>query len=688
MRHFKLLTMTSTLAMMGALHAQTVIINSDADITSDPNASPAIRFTANVAASSTGTITGNIEDAVYGGNLGLNGTSTVNGQIGTIAHPLMYLSTATNYANPARMADNDVYTLNGAAYVGNFIINNSLTGRAYSSTVILGGDLNASNSFAWSAPSGGKVSTLDLGGHVLTAPWAMFPTYAGGTLRLLSTITADGGQTACSAGGNKAGCMRLGYNGDDGDYALPSSLQLSMRVANGVTVTPGTKYTVVQVTGSGGRTQPMATLSGGVSSLTSGFTFAQDTNDVNNLVVTVLTAPAPLPLFSERAGSVANPAAQVLDVLSGSANDPGMIQVITALQNMGASEQARALRRVAPEAGRSVVQTAHQPTALVLDGIGARLDGLRTSGFQVSLLDQLREGQIHLASNDLGDGLFDGGPSLRRGAWVKGFGHQATQALQSDYAGYRGDTWGLSMGGDTRLSEGWVAGGALSYADTRVRMRDFRQGDATGIQTYQVSAYASRQLGVFFMDGMLAYAHQDFRAVRDTGVGSLAQARFGGNQWSARLQGGAPIVLGGNAVLTPLLGMEWTKLSQSGYTETDAGALALQVDARSGERWRSLVGAKLQTALDLGQGAQLLPALRLTWHHDLHNGGLDTTASFTGGGPSFTTSGQNLARDSWSLGGGLTVQHGKALTLAVQLDGERAPGYTGYAAQLVGRWLF
>lgn len=73
-------------------------------------------------------------------------------------------------------------------------------------------------------------------------------------------------------------------------------------------------------------------------------------------------------------------------------------------------------------------------------------------------------------------------------------------------------------------------------------------------------------------------------------------------------------------------------------------------------------------------------------HH--HNGGLDTTASFTGGGPSFTTSGQNLARDSWSLGGALAVQRGKAFTLALQLDGERAPGYTGYAAQLVGRWLF
>lgn len=690
MRHFKLkqLTLSSTLAMMGALHAQTVIVNTDTDITSDPNASPAIRFTANTTASSTGTITGNIEDAVYGGNFGLNGTSTVNGQIGTSTNRLMYLSTATNYFNPARMADNDVYTLNGAAYVGNFIINNGPTGRAYSSTVILGGDLDASNSFAWYAPDNGKVSTLDLRGHVLTAPWATFPGFSGGTLRLLSTITADGGQTTCTAGSNKAGCIQMGANGDFGDFTLPSSLQLSMRVANGVTVTPGTKYTVVQVTNSRGDNTPMATLSGGVSSLSNGFTFAQDTSDPNNLVVTVLTAPAPLPLFTERAGQVANPAARVLDALSGSASDPGMVSAITALQNMSAPEQAQALRRVAPEAGRSVVQVANQPATLVLDGIASRLDGLRSNGFQVSLLDQLREGQVHLASNGKGDGLFDGDPSLRRGAWVKGFGHQATQALQADYAGYRSDTWGLSMGGDALLSQGWVAGGALSYADTRVRMRDFRQGDATGIQTYQATGYASHQFGACFVDGMLAYARQDFSAVRDTGLGVLAQARFGGQQWSARLQGSMPLNVGSVSVLTPLLGLEWTRLAQGAYTETDAGALSLQVDARSGERWRSVAGAKLHTELDLGHGTKLMPSLQLAWHHDLHNGGLDTTASFTGGGPSFTTSGQNLARDSWSLGGALAVQRGKAFTLALQLDGERAPGYTGYAAQLVGRWLF
>lgn len=453
--------------------------------------------------------------------------------------------------------------------------------------------------------------------------------------------------------------MRLGSNGDDGDYPIPASLQLSMRAANGV------------------------------GSLTNGFTFAQDTSDTQNLVITVLSAPAALPLFTTSVGQFASPAAHVLDGLSGSATDARMIDAITVLQSMGADERAQALRRTAPEAGRSVVQAANQPAGLVLDGAASRLDGLRANGFQVSLLDRLQQGQILLASDDQIHGLFDGAPSLRHGAWVKGFGHQSTQVAQSDYAGYRSDTWGLTVGVDTLLRNDWVAGAALSYSDTRVRMRDFRQGDTTGIQTYQLTAYASRDFGAWFLDGVLSHARQDFRCHRDTGVSGQAQARFSGDQWAGRLQVGAPVAWRDSpAVLTPLLGLEWTRLAQDGYTETDAGALSLQVQGKSTDRLRSVLGAKMGTELSLTGGVSLRPSFQLAWHRDLQNSGLDTVSSFTGGGANFTTSGQNLPRNSWSLGGALAVTRTKAFTLVLQLDGERAPGYTGYAAQAVGRWLF
>lgn len=233
-----------------------------------------------------------------------------------------------------------------------------------------------------------------------------------------------------------------------------------------------------------------------------------------------------------------------------------------------------------------------------------------------------------------------------------------------------------------------MAGAALSYADTRVRMKDLRDGDATAIQTVQVTAYASRHFGDWYVDGMLAWAQQDFSGHRDTGLNATAQSRFGGQQWSSRLQAGRPLALGSATTLTPLLGLEWTRLAQEGYTETQAGALSLQVDARTSERWRSVAGVKWGTEFGLSRGLSLLPSVKLSWQHDLHQGGLETTASFLGGGPSFVTPAQSQPRDSWSLGGALALQRGKAFTLALQLDGERAPGYTAYAAQVVGRWLF
>ncbi|MFX8836754.1 hypothetical protein ABTM80_19470, partial [Acinetobacter baumannii] len=71
---------------------------------------------------------------------------------------------------------------------------------------------------------------MDLQGQVLSASRATFSLSAGGSLRLLSTIPADGGQATCTAGSNKAGCLAVVYNGNfmGGSSALPASLQLRM----------------------------------------------------------------------------------------------------------------------------------------------------------------------------------------------------------------------------------------------------------------------------------------------------------------------------------------------------------------------------------------------------------------------------------------------------------------------------
>ena len=471
------------LAFAASAQAATLISTGNADITADPNAAPAVSITdQHVLVVSTPVITGDVTTTAGNqGALVLNGTTTINGNIGTATNFLSALVTGLNYNFTSRLADGDVYRLNGLVNVGVFYINfpNTLPdGLSFNSSVILGGDLNANQGMYWFAPITGKVSTLDLQGNVLVSGTSLFVENAG-DLRLISTITADGGQTACIAGANKAGCISSGIS-----TALPANLQVQVRVANGVTLTTGTKYNLIDLA-PGGPVAP--TLSSNITSLTSGFSFVQDTANTEDIVFEVTGVPVTIPFFVSNANVKvpAKPAAAVLDELSATATDSGMIAAISALQGLSPAQQAATLNRIAPETSRASIVASMQTINGALDSVQARIEGERDKGFNLSLTDDLQQGKVKLATNGDTTGLFNAGDN--RSFWVKGFGAHGNQNETNSYAGYNSNTWGAAFGADTLLSNNWLVGAAFTYARTGVNMSDFRSGDETNIKTYQIN---------------------------------------------------------------------------------------------------------------------------------------------------------------------------------------------------------
>lgn len=304
------------------------------------------------------------------------------------------------------------------------------------------------------------------------------------------------------------------------------------------------------------------------------------------------------------------------------------------------------------------------------------------------MADELKEGKVIVASNGSPAGLLDGGPSHTHGVWAKLFGAHGDQSAQDNFAAFGVNTWGMTVGADSLLESSWIVGGALSYAKTDVGMRDFRARDSTGIKTYQAMAYASRDFGAWYLDSMAAYAYQRYDSTRNTTVSGTATGSFNGDQIAARVLAGHPVPLTSKATLTPLAGLEWQHLDQNGYTETGAGALSLNVQGRSAERLRSTLGAKLETALELSDGTKLKPSVHVAWMYDFKNSGVDTTATFVGGGPAFVTPGQALAPNSFNVGAALAIQRSRNFTLTLQVDGEKSTGFTSYAGQAVGQWRF
>jgi outer membrane autotransporter protein len=380
-------------------------------------------------------------------------------------------------------------------------------------------------------------------------------------------------------------------------------------------------------------------------------------------------------------------AATVLDAISGSASGD-MATIIAALQAMDAATQTAALQRIAPNSGAALGMSSSQVVTGVLDAVSVRLDGIRTQGYTTSMWDDLNNGgKIMLAASGESSGLLSSDPSLKHSLWVKAFGARGDQDLMDAFAGYKAETGGMAIGSDMMLPSQWVVGGAFTWAATDVSMADYRSGDGAKIDSYQLTAYATRDFGRWYAEGMLAYAIQNYETSRITGMSGIAQGDFDGSQVAARVTAGMPLAIGHDLTLIPLAGLEWDHIKQDAYTETGAGALSMNIAEASADRVRSLVGAKLESRREIA-GYQVKPSVQVGWRHEFDNDGINTTSTFTGGGGAFTTVGQDLPEDRFHLGFGVAVSKTNRALVSLQLDTEQASGYSAYAGQVVGQWKF
>ena len=216
----------------------------------------------------------------------------------------------------------------------------------------------------------------------------------------------------------------------------------------------------------------------------------------------------------------------------------------------------------------------------------------------------------------------------------------------------------------------------------------FRDGDSSEIDTYQLTSYASRDFGNWYVNGMLGYSQQKYDTKRNISTIDIAKGDFDGEQFLAKIEAGYPITLGHQLILTPLAGLEWNHLELESYQEKGASPLNLKVTGEDSERTASNIGARLEMAIDLEHGARLYPSTHARWVHQFNNDGVDTTAAFVGGGTSFVTPGKQLAQDSYIVGVGLTLQQANGSSVSLQLDSEQATARSGYAGQLEAQWLF
>ena len=248
-------------------------------------------------------------------------------------------------------------------------------------------------------------------------------------------------------------------------------------------------------------------------------------------------------------------------------------------------------------------------------------------------------------------------PDMRSHLWLTAFGDVARQADEDGFDGYRARTAGVMLAYDARLAPGLHGGVSFRYAHAAIDGSGGASHDT--LNAYQASAYAGYAPGPAYLNGALVYGVDQYsgaRSVAFPGFSGADHADYGGHQVSAYAATGYHIYVGdGAAVITPSASLQYTGLNVNAYTESGNPAIDLAVNAQHYDLLQSGFGAKVARDFSLGGGMAIRPEGHANWLHAFGADRMVDTAAFTTGGPAFTTMGLAPGRETYNLGGGVTL---------------------------------
>lgn len=241
------------------------------------------------------------------------------------------------------------------------------------------------------------------------------------------------------------------------------------------------------------------------------------------------------------------------------------------------------------------------------------------------------------------------------GAWGGAIGGLGTIGASQPVGGLTYNLGGFATGLDRRVTPNLLLGVTAGYTNGTQWVSGF-QGTGTS-NTFQTGLYGSFTQGELYIDGLAGYAYSDNQMQRLIAIPGLpsmtAQGRTGANQFFGQVEAGYRVELGGTAeaFLTPFARLQGATATQNAFSESGAGALSLNVAAQTTNSLRSVLGAQLGGAMDMGWRDKLAMQLRLGWSHEYADTGRPVTSAFAGApAVPFTTFGVSPQRDGILLG--------------------------------------
>lgn len=526
---------------------------------------------------------------------------------------------------------------------------------------------------------------------------------AGETVTFETNTTINGDLTMSGAG-----ILNLGVNTltlDPGKYTQAAGTTLNVNIASpaaygkivaggaavvaaggtvNVTVgstfiSGGTTFTVISGAAAGALTVPTITSSRRMYS----FTGVTSGNDL------VLTAVRTNPFNTVSTNSNANvlgAAWEEIGKLYAAGNVTGnMAAMLSALDNMSSvAEIAAAIETMMPNMSAGLAEGSCALTGQGLTMISNRLGSMR-SGF-------------------VGTGVSTGEMLNGIGVWMQGLGSHIKQDARKGIEGYKANLFGTTIGADKVIGNHFRIGLAGGYGLACVKSKqsgspsdninsfqgtlygsfdslDLNKARHAGKKSYE--AVRSQVENSWYVDGMFSFTQNNYDSRREIWLGAdkyAAKAEHYGQQYSTSFEAGYKFVFQKtkNLEVTPFASLGYNYLYMNKYKEKGADVLNLNVQDEGFHQLEQGLGLKLAYPIAVKKAGTFIPSVKAAWLYDYIGDRFESTASFAGGGPSFTTKGAKPAKNGCLVGGELAFLNKGNVTVTGNYDLELKDEYQSH----------
>jgi uncharacterized protein with beta-barrel porin domain len=454
----------------------------------------------------------------------------------------------------------------------------------------------------------------------------------------------------------------------------------SFAITLGASLRDGAKFRIIGsdhvITGAGYQYNKSEDGSGQISdnSFVINSSAAVDTESQSlNLVYAASRSSAEYISKSATEGHFSNPAALALGTIAREGRQLG--DLVTAINLLDIDHEgfgnnkanlAVQVKRLAPLANNAYVQTALASSDRMLSEVDDRLSSLRGD---IPTMNAVQH----------------------QTGWANAYINSGKQTGFDDYDGYKVTTSGVGFGFDRSTENGWI-GTALSASTSNIEQLDFRMGDQATLSHQQASIFGAREWGAAYLDGTFSMGRYGLSGKRTTAVGRTASAQYDMYAMDLKTTFGYRIKLqDGKTVISPMLGLEVTRLEQPRYTETGAGDLGLTLDAQSYQRVRTTLGVRFNTESRF-RNTPTYTSAYMAYNQDTGLDNMDVRASYSGTTDAqytgFTTKAAALQRSLLELGVGTTLALSKANSLQLRYDLQHRQSYNAQGVQVKGVWKF